>query len=662
MKKYKKWTGSTQLEDRFRGLVLDSPNSFTKFDIGPMLDNYSETLHDVRALYENRIQYAFARGNGNETEAASSYTGSSILDQLRSILATRRKVDFDSAMATTPLGEDSTLATYFVHPENLVELQVLLMQHMNYFMSRSRSNSLAALQSSAPAADNVPAPADDKSDFFLLAADSPDRFAEEQSSLTVLERESRPGSTPQRAKICARWNTDDETEALIATRVGETSVHVTSLKRKYVNSFFDKSAPFPPRRGSDSLAKNVEELDAVRSPLTKDDKTQPLYSMSCDRSRFVGVRNTRENVLLATLDSAISIKPAGMYTANTEKTTFPYAVLLVRQEGMMHGKLVNILDRSHLVERVRGFSMEYHAIWHVCQPANASAPFWIPALSQDIRKLPPPALGHSDSNGTELSSGSASAPSGSVGTVSGPGMTDSSTAVGTTAGSSLMVSDLEQPPLRSFRKKRNRAQQEGPLAVEQRYWSEYDHPEEGVDDAYVIYIDPNEESSFDRLMASIGALFSRRKQPARDGESLLRSPQTPREDESSSDEDNAPSSGTRTHRGYGTVSCHEGSTRMKRQRGVRGPFLPPSTVICLAASAVILIIGYALAATGRHRLARAVYAGIIFAVASGLLFAIGGLVFLSRMRNVRRLAVAVAVGVVVVDAIAAGGLLAWMLG
>ncbi|KAI7114926.1 hypothetical protein KC337_g17373, partial [Hortaea werneckii] len=35
LKKYKKWTGSNNLEERFRQEVLDDPKSFTKLDLGP---------------------------------------------------------------------------------------------------------------------------------------------------------------------------------------------------------------------------------------------------------------------------------------------------------------------------------------------------------------------------------------------------------------------------------------------------------------------------------------------------------------------------------------------------------------------------------------------------------------------------------------------------
>ena len=83
LKKYKKWTGSTNLETRFREDVLDDPKSFTKLDLGPLLDEYSETLSQIRSLYEAKLKQSTSRKSSTEPSVPAQ---SSALDQLRSAL------------------------------------------------------------------------------------------------------------------------------------------------------------------------------------------------------------------------------------------------------------------------------------------------------------------------------------------------------------------------------------------------------------------------------------------------------------------------------------------------------------------------------------------------------------------------------------------------
>ena len=68
LKKYKKWTGSTVLEGRFRDEVLEDPKSFTKLDLGFMLDDYSATRQSIRTLYDNYM----ARSMGAPRMSAST--------------------------------------------------------------------------------------------------------------------------------------------------------------------------------------------------------------------------------------------------------------------------------------------------------------------------------------------------------------------------------------------------------------------------------------------------------------------------------------------------------------------------------------------------------------------------------------------------------------
>ncbi|KAK6431800.1 hypothetical protein LTR95_012033 [Oleoguttula sp. CCFEE 5521] len=678
MKKYKKWTGSVTLEERFREQVLDDPKSFTKFDLAPLLDVYSGTLHDVRTLYETKVQQPM---NGSqESNGPTPQSEHATLAALHQRMSEISRTDFDTAFATIPLSETGTFSSYFVHPDNVVELQVLLLQHARHLDPRSRADSASgASGSSQPAlsrAQSNSSLAQSLTGMFnALVADNAERFVQEQGALTVDEREHYVGSTPQRAKICARWSTGDE-EAVIAAKAGESSLFSTRLKPKHFATLFNTQLPLPTRRAS--LQAKMSDLEKIRELLVSG-STRPLYQMTAARSRYVGLSNTAENVLLATVDTDVTFQLPSFDEKQRDSdnvSRFPFAVLQMRQEGTLPSDLAKILDHSHLIERVRGFSMEYHGIWELCKPPGRPAPFWLPTLERDIRKLPPPALKRNASTqgtgvGTGTGSQSPSATLGSASITSGVGLTDSTTAnehsrpLETTFESPL----AEAPPLRAFRKKRKRVYPpaEPTQQAGQIYWSEYDHPEDGDEggDAYMLYIDPNQKSSVEAFFEKLGGLFSRKRKDESSARSP--SPDSPSDDESSDDDETTALARPRQrNKSYGTLPTLQTSVARSHQSPEQQQqsvfFLPLFAATSLIASLVILVVGYILAATGRHKFVKTVDAGVIFAVVSSLLFAVVGFGSLLRKDHLPVISWAVATGSLVVAAVGNGGLLASMLG
>lgn len=652
LKKYKKWTGSADLETRFRDEILDDPKSFTKLDLGPLLDDYSETLLNVRTLYETRWQSNGARKGGIKPSVPAAQ---SAIEKLQAALVDRSRVDFDTAIATVPLGEDGEIANYFVHVENIVELQILMLQHMQYYTSRSRNNSAATPVSPTTPTKNFATQAAQHADYFMLVSDNRERFAQDQSRVTVSKREHVPGLAPQMAKAFVRWN--DVEEAMLSVRSGPGKIKSVSLKRKHIDTFFDRDAPAPKKvEVSDS-----DTLVPVRNEILKDRTVQPLYKLSSCRCRWTGISDNDKALTLATLDSSISMEGLDTADDNTEPIVFPFAVLQVRKEGPLACELLTTLDESHLVERVRGFSLQYHALWETSKAKSIPAPFWIPILSQDIRKLPPPALKRNES--VAGSSGLRSAANGSMSSNSGPGLTDSATAVDTTS-SSVLPSLLESPPpLRAFRKKRRRTLAEREMQQQQqRYWSEYDHPEGGEEggDAFVIYIDPNEKSTLDKFFDKIGSYFAR--PTPEDEEALLHSPTIPHDDETSDEEEDLLQYGPAAS--YGTMS----SPRSRHRSIHASPqyhsvfYLPQITLICFAASIAILTVAYILAQTSKHKYVAEVDLAIIFAVACSVGFSVLGFVPVMRRLDISWTAFGMGLAVVVGDAVASGFLLAWVLG
>jgi hypothetical protein len=652
LKKYKKWTGSTQLEERVRREVLDDPKSFTQYDLRPLLEDYSGTLNDIRTLFNTRQQQSTS--NTTDVQAETTTKESSTIAKLQASVSGGSRTDFDTTLATSPLGDTGTFASYFVHHDNVVELQVLLLQHLRYFMRSSTNSTGSPVPPSSRNGVEEP-------DCFTLAADCPDRFIQEQSALTVDEREHLPESTPQWTKLCARWNSGDD--ALVAARSGSSKTSTFRLKPKHVDDFFDKSGPFLPRR--ESMRGSATELSDVRDVLTSDDAVRALYTLQCNRSRFVSIGNSTNSTILTSLDTNISFAAAG---AGENRTNFPFAVLLVRQEGTGDSSLLNTLNGTHLVERVRGFSMEYHAIWNLYKPSTVAAPFWITMLSRDIRKLPPAAPKRTSSNSaTEFNSPANGAAIASTGSSVMDTTDGTTTAVGTSRNTSMGNGDSEvpAPPLRAFRNKRRREYPEAAPQPQAKYWSEYDHPEDGSDagDAYVIYIDPNERSSISIFFEKLSKVFSRK--PRDEDENLL-SPTTTHDDESSSDED-ARLLSARAPKSYGSIGSrpnlqHRQSQSIYVQPYDNSQLIPQFAAVSLVASLVILVVAYLLAATGRHKLATEVDAGVIFAIVSSLVFAIVGVAALWREKDLSWISWGVACGVLLIDAVGSGGLLAWLLG
>ncbi|KAK3678632.1 hypothetical protein LTR78_001930 [Recurvomyces mirabilis] len=652
LKKYKKWTGSTSLEDRFREEVLDDPKSFTKLDLGPLLDEYSTTLQQIRTLYETRIQQKSAAPKKDDQPMA----GSSTISRLQAAMNSGSKTELDTAIATVPLGENGTFASYLVHPENVVELQVLLLQHSRYFLARSRSNSITSPVSLSPKDDVFNQTTDEGADYFAIEADEAERLAKEQNGLTVDQREHSIGSTPQKARVCVRWASDEE--AQVAYRKPNNQCQYAEMKKKAVTALFDPSSAFSAIKSA-MKPDSEQALTAIRREVQQDSGLKPLHKYSCCRTRLVGTENSDQKHMLATLDTQIVIQQTG---DSSSKSSFPFAVLLVRQEGAYHAGLLTALDQSHLVERVRGFSLEYHAIWLTSKSAEIPAPLWLPMLERDIRKLPPPAMKRTSSSAIQTPASRDSANN----------ITDSTTAVETTRSDSItQQSELEVPPLRSFRKKRRRNLPEATAHQETRYWSEYDHPEEpedGDSSGYAIYIDPNEKSGFDEFFDRLGRLF-KRKRPAEE-EPMLSGQTSPKDDETSDDDDEVVTVKPR-QKSYGTLglstsrnasgrSQHRSDLEAQTQTNVTS--IAHIRSVCYIASLVILLVALMLATTGRHKLRYEVNVGVIFAISSSLFFAIAGFATLLRQQDVSYTAWAVGILVLVIDAIGSGGLLAWMLG
>lgn len=671
LKKHKKWTGSTDLETEFNTHVLGDPSSFTKIDLNPLYTEYEDTLSALRTLYHERI-------NGAPDKFSVDADTQDNFAQIRSIIESSSSVEFDSYFSTSPLGRSGRNAVYWVHPDNIVELQILLLQHARSFPTRtipsatispmlSRQNSIA---SSAGRRNSNAVEADTT----VLVADDLESFIAHQSSSTFEKREETVGSRLQEAAVHARWTKTDD--AIVTAQVNDRDIQKVSIKRKNVSAILEPSSTTSLRKSSVTQDTSCEAVENMRAWIAQQSNIKPLTTIASNRTRFAETAADSSGFILATLDKNIRMRKTESLANSLEDTfsqsmsaEFPFAVLRVRQEGFRNSTLIKVLDQSHLVERVRGFSLEYHSVWYCCQPENVVPPFWVPLMQRDIRKVPTAAsrrrvYNHDSNYGSQSTTPQMSTSTGSVGDPAG----DLTAVEGQSPPRVKIPDQLETPPLSAFRKKRKSAyDRAGSVLPKQTYWSEYDDPSGSEDEgAYVLYIDPNEVSSATQAWRRIRSLWSKKK-PS-DQESLLGHDGThehgmTEESVSSSDEEAHVPKRTQ-QRSYGTLSNTTSQVTGYNPEAYhqQNDWVPQLAATCLVASMLLLCIGYILVATGKRKLASEVDAGVVLAVASSLAFAVSGVGAVFGRQKPRWPIAALVIGILVVDVAAASILLVWAFG
>ncbi|KAF2840559.1 hypothetical protein M501DRAFT_930468 [Patellaria atrata CBS 101060] len=719
LKKYKRWTGSDLLALRFNDEVLNKPTSFTNLDLGDTLDQWTDLLHTVRAAFKTTVY------------AVVDDSSSTIASDLASVVEGGSDIDFDIALATTPLGSSGNKAIYWIHEDNVLELHVLLLQFMRLLVIKNGSNSTSPSSSRALTRTNSVISMDKEFDSGELILDDLEKFVQRQSGNTISGLETTPGVLPVQASGIARWTANGEALVTVGSMLNSTPIRREQerrarSKRKHLPNCLDLQQPFlsrtPSERSSSGgdTGKNEDmekkSMEEVREWLSSHSSVTALAGICSSRARFVGLGNNKTHGIWAVLDKDIVMKRHILSDLRKNEWTvavrqdavrFPHAVLEVRKEGPLQLELIKALDQSHLTERVRGFSLATHAVWACCHPPLMPQPFWVHQLSKDIRKLPSSSKHQRKGTSTVTF---ASSTSSSQTTPSTTSVTDGqSTSPGHAAvdSSATSVADLlEAPPLSVFRKKReNSYHSRRPLSNEYmsesefgstRYWSEYDHPEDGDEDGYYLYIDPNASSTWPgkdtvtRLWTKMRDFLVPKSSSSTNimGNSHHRPLNISDDSESSTDESRPPS------RSYGTLPTQtEPPERVgyfrslpwrKQQAAARQRQLSAQadsalieliesraeevdhtrsrvTTVSLLASATILTIVFVLASTGRNKQRGEVDFGIMIGVIASLLFALTGILYLllrGRRASFWEQLLSTVIGVTI--CLADGALLTWI--
>ncbi|ORX98527.1 hypothetical protein BCR34DRAFT_496053 [Clohesyomyces aquaticus] len=526
LKKYKRWTRDRDLEHRFKEDVTEQPDSFFQLDLGILLDQYIEVLSALRAPFDA------PRILTSPGEAAKGPTSATLDDNVKPPLRLTKAIedgselDFDVSLATTPLGAQGSKATYWIHPDHIVEVEVLLLQHMRLYIAIKSSNSpqdasvrpSPVRRKSSATSDKYFGNEDGIGSVFL---DDPESFAIKQNAGTVGSSEEGVGTCNVRSTGTARWTSSGEAAVVVGLQAEDPdSVCAARLKRKHLASLFEQSTTSRSRedsavngRGEHSVDAVLDDTAIVKEWLSKHVDIRPMAGLFAKRTRLVGLHNGLGGGLWATLDRDILMKDLLQTHPNVNDwvsevregaSEFPHSVLEIRREGNQSLELLHLLDRSHLLQRVRGFSLETQAVWTCCRPEAMSTPLWIPLLDEDIRKLPTPVKRQRRTAGSRSDSVSQLSPRTETSTTSASATGGHTSPYTLRNGESSATSGpdpLQPPPLRAFRHKSRRSYSKYPPPLQaeeartQGYWNEYDNPESD-EDGYYIYVDPNASVKF----------------------------------------------------------------------------------------------------------------------------------------------------------------------
>jgi VTC domain len=369
LKKYTKWTKRDTLASRFNAEVIDNPQSFVHSDLTLHLDLWSSLLNGVR----------LAMGQGNQSVTTSpailpmvpKQTSSAVSRRINEAMRSNSDLEFDSVFTYSPLGDAGTRAVYWVHPEQLVEVQVLLLQHTRSAFSRpstssgTQSSTTINRKSSLSRRDSG---LDKQPDHGVIVLDDGDRFAQKQNSIPVIDAEeaySRPLTQPAATMM---WTSTNEVIMCIAENFTKNTEdgfqNATRFKKKHLSSFLDLEKPFnPPTSGtstpiSGQPSSSTSNIEASRTWLRKHQQVSPLVAFISKRTRFSSVPTAKDHGQWCTLDTDVSLKKANLVDfegkewpqrLQNDSVKFPYAILEVRQEGNIEADLIQILDESHLV-------------------------------------------------------------------------------------------------------------------------------------------------------------------------------------------------------------------------------------------------------------------------------------------------------------------------
>lgn len=656
LKKYRKWTGSANLQLRVNKEILGQPDSFLKPDLTPFLERLSTTTSTLRSMaipkHRDRPRNDSAKDGIPTTPQQSSAA------LFHAAAMKKAPLKFDAAFLSIPLGQAAGTAAYWIHPDNISEAEVLLLRYMKHRDPKEQKSPSSRGRTHTAMFDNL------------------QRYVQDQGAATVAQIEEMEGSFASKVALSILW-AEDADAVVVASDLSPIKTNVSTNRRTILVKRTDLPSCLP----GNGLTYSTSGLEVNRQLVQKGNielrefmaehrDVKPLAEMHSDRDRFAGINNTVDVGVWAMLDQDITMSPpdvpnlgaasrasmSGSYTIeSSEGKAFPYAVLQFRWEFSRVPEIVRVLDNSHLAERVRGFTLETEAIYSICSPQGMPKPLWQPLLGRDIRKLPPRKSTRFSRRGTDGSNSPEEPLPPTSATSSNGGPSDSvfSTAQGQSSATSVMGSvqiptelsspestksafDQAKPPKP---KKRVRLPSPSPPEMVHRYWNEFDDGSEcGEDSSYAIYVNPDESSNFpgkETISKSFSALYYRLSRggsrmlswlpspnrcfTGREREPLIAGQRIGRYLEDSSDSDGNTKATDKSHlRGRairaGSAVRSSSTLRQRQVRDSRETFIFRAYLAAFILSYVVLALSAILQSTGRHKASIEVDTGVILGV------------------------------------------------
>lgn len=278
-------------------------------------------------------------------------------------------LEIDTALATIPYGCSAANAAYWIHPDNIVQIHVLLLRYTRLHKSNETIPSPESPSSPRGSISGFPAKSPSRTDeeLGIIICDDLQSFAQRQNSETISDSENRAGFTSEKAAASIRYTPNGDTIVVVgaATKDAgqsrdsnrEPSTSKARLKRKAVQRLFNASSG-----DQGSIVDGSMGSQQVSQWLAVHKEVQPLVQLRLRRTRFVGLKNSATNGLWATLDKDISMRSCspellasdeGFDMMNgigkRDSEVFPHAVLEIRTEGLYDTDVIAALDLSHLV-------------------------------------------------------------------------------------------------------------------------------------------------------------------------------------------------------------------------------------------------------------------------------------------------------------------------
>ncbi|KAF8544043.1 hypothetical protein BDD12DRAFT_132950 [Trichophaea hybrida] len=517
LKKYRKWSGSARLPDRFT-ILLESPTAFHRHNFDQNVLEVSELLKAVRdginslsdAIPTPPCQPVRSSGDKHISYCEPTYS----MPQHMGDRSTESRLESDVAFGTSRITTDhSGKATFWVHHDYLIELQVFLLKNLELQPTTplpslpptplvSRRNSISGVSSG----DGVG----------LVILDNLSTFSDVQKTATVDKISKSSMRTAGQIRWCAR---DANAFVIVSNKNCAISdkqqppILEVKIKKKRVETLLDPEAQISKLHDAHQSTDQRHNIEKIRDWFTAHPGVVPLAKVLSRRTRFTGSIAGGEAWAFLDRDVKMLSKSGspGWLVADDEDedsgiVEFPHAILEVQWDGSQTPDFIHELTHSHMVESVPGFSLDVHAIATLYEPKDMSPPFWLPALKKDIRKTPNTRPTASRRSSSRIIFSSPSSKTSST-CATGSGLAEHFSTPGTSDGA------LDA---RKKRKRKNVKREIKPLSNEW-YWNEFDDDDDR-EEPYTVLVrpstanstdDPSEQSLSAFILSPISKLFSR---------------------------------------------------------------------------------------------------------------------------------------------------------